>query len=121
MGQLGGNLLNPARESRAADRRKAEAEREGDFLVYAVARPLMFVVWALILWGTAVALAAVYVLLAAGPAAAVRVLLPQTTLDLINTGLGTLALVVWITVVAATRRSARGRSGASTPHRPRPR
>ena len=53
-------------EERLAERRQAEAARQGDVLVYVVGRPLMFFAWVLVFWGTAVALAAVYLLATRG-------------------------------------------------------
>jgi hypothetical protein len=93
-------------EAREADRRRAEAARQGNLLVYAVVRPLMFIGWALVFWGTAIGLASLWVLVTRGPAAALASLVPRTPLDLVNAGLAALAVVVWIVVVvlAAGRR-----------------
>jgi hypothetical protein len=94
---------------RLADRRRAEAERAGDFFIYVVARPLMFVAWALVFWGTAIALASVFVLATRGPGAALAVLVPHTALDLLNSGLAVVAMIVWlaVAVVASGRRRRR--------------
>jgi hypothetical protein len=106
-------------ESRLAERRAAERARQGDVLVYVVARPLMFIAWALVLWGNAVALAALYVLVTRGPATAADLLLPRTPLGLVNAALAAVALLVWIAaiVVSSRRGSAAPAAGAA----PRPR
>jgi hypothetical protein len=91
-----------------AERRKAQAARQDDLLVYAVGRPMMFLAWALVFWGTAVALAALYVVVARGPAAAMDLLLPRTPLDLVNAALAAVAVIVWIAaIILLNRRPAR--------------
>ena len=100
--------MTAGHEPRDADRRRAEAKRQGDLLVYAVVRPLMFIGWALVFWGTAIGLASLWVLVTHGPGAALASLAPRTTLDVVNAALAALAVVVWIVVVvlATARRRA---------------
>jgi hypothetical protein len=98
--------MTGAHEAREADRRRAAAARQGDIFVYAVARPLMFIGWALVFWGTAIGVAGLWALVTRGPSAALAALAPRTPLDAVNDGLAVVALVVWIlvAVVAAGRR-----------------
>ena len=94
-------------EERLAELRRTEAARQGDFLVYVVGRPLMFVAWMLVFWGTAVALDAVYVLATRGPSALKAALAPRTPLDVANSALAVIALLVWIAVLVVRRRTRR--------------
>ena len=107
-------MTGHSHETREADRRRAMAERQGDLLVYAVVRPLMFIGWALVFWGTAIAGAGVWVLLTRGWAAARSALVPRTPLDLVNAGLAAVALVVWTSVGVLARGRRHGED------RPRP-
>ncbi len=90
--------------NRLDERRRAQSARSGDLLVYALGRPLMFIAWALVLWGTAVVLAAVALVIRHGGSAARAALLPRTALALANTALGVVALIVWAAVIVAVRR-----------------
>jgi hypothetical protein len=94
-------------DERVAELRRTEAARQGDFLVYAVGRPLMFVAWMLVFWGTAVALDAVYVLATRGPSGLKSALAPRTPLDVANSALAVIALLVWIAVLVVRRRTRR--------------
>lgn len=94
-------------EERLAEQRQAEAARQGDVLVYVVGRPLMFIAWMLVFWGTAVALAAVYLLATRGMSALKTVLVPRTPLDLANVALAVIATIVWIAVLVVGRRASR--------------
>jgi hypothetical protein len=98
-------------EARLAERRQAEAARQGDVLVYVVGRPLMFIAWMLVFWGTVVALAAVYVFATRGPSAARTVLVPRTPLDVANAALAVIAVMVWIAVLVVSRGATRRDSG----------
>jgi hypothetical protein len=82
-----------------------------DVLVFAVARPLLFVFWALVLWGTFVAIAIAWTILTRGPAAAVHATLDRTgqgALGMANLGLAILAVSVWIVVLLLARRRRQG-------------
>ena len=92
-------------DERLAELRRTEAARQGDFLVYVVGRPLMFVAWTAVFWGTAVALDAVYVLATRGPSALKAALAPRTPLDVANAALAVIALLVWIAVLVVRRRT----------------
>lgn len=96
-------------EERAAELRRTEAARQGDFLVYVVGRPLMFVAWMLVFWGTAVALDAVYVLATRGPSGLKSALAPRTPLDVANSALAVIAPLVWIAVLVVVHRTRRRR------------
>jgi hypothetical protein len=89
----------------------AQARRSRDFLVYAVARPLMLVFWTLILWGTMYGCALLYRSATMGPATAVRQALsaPEAGVGLLNVILALSAVVVWVIVAVAAwqRRSQR--------------
>ena len=94
-------------EERLAELRRTEAARQGDFFVYVVGRPLMFVAWMLVFWGTAVGLDAVYVLATRGPSALKSALAPHRPLDVANSALALIASLVWIAVLVARRRTRR--------------
>ena len=83
-----------------------------DFLVAAVVRPLMFVFWSLVFWGTFWCALFVWRVFSAGWATALRIATPSGHEAWGHANLGTalLALVVWSTVAAlvlATRRRPR--------------
>ena len=109
MGSLArdGDAALTEHEERLAEQRRTEGARQGDFLVYVVGRPLMFVAWMLVFWGTAVALNAVYVLATRGPSALKTALAPHTPLDVANSALAVIAPLVWIMVLVVRRRTRR--------------
>ena len=82
----------------------------------AVVRPLLFVFWSLVLWGTFVAAALLWTALTGGPAAAMAAILNRElspALGGANLGLAVLAVAVWVVVVVLARRG--GRDGRRSP------
>jgi hypothetical protein len=80
-----------------------------DVLIFAVGRPLLFVFWALILWGTFVAAALAWTSFWRGPVEAIRATLDGSGfLGMANLGLAVLAVTVWIIVVILARRGRQG-------------
>jgi len=103
-----------------AERRASEAARETDFLVYVVGRPLMLALWALVLWGTLVDAAALFLLATRGTRAVIESLFPRggSPLAVLNTVLGVLAAIVWLAVAALSRRSCRPTNGGEEGENP---
>jgi len=82
-----------------------------DLVTQSVVRPLLFVLWSLVIWGTLVGLAFVYAALTRGPAAVVRAVLPPSTGGIwggLNLALAVGAVAVWIVVAIAVLRRRRG-------------
>jgi hypothetical protein len=67
--------------------------RGGDVLTAAIVRPLMFVLWCLVAWGTLLVFSWAWVLLSEGRAPAVQAV---TRLSWPNRATAVLAVVVWV-------------------------
>ena len=72
-------------------------------LLFAMARPLLFIFWSLVLWGTFVAAAVLWNVLTRGPAATAAAILNRNAPSVLggaNLGLAVLAVAVWVVVLA---------------------
>jgi hypothetical protein len=90
---------------------RMEGHRFRDYLVSVLVRPLIFVFWAFVAWGSLVLVVALWHLAFEGPGGLWRTLRPVSGPGAIeswaNLGSATLALVVWVAVAAALYQSPR--------------
>lgn len=76
-------------------------EPRSGVLDYAVLRPLLFVFWSLVLWGTLALVAWIWQALTKGPAATLALALRTATADVwgvLNVALPAVAAVVWTAI-----------------------
>src|SRR5206468_98948 len=76
----------------------AGRRRSRDFLLYAVVRPLFFIFWSLVVWGTALLFSLAFTVVARGPGTARPLLTPPPNggwTGWLNVLLVPFALVVW--------------------------
>jgi hypothetical protein len=95
-----------------------------EFVLSAIVRPLLFVVWALVAWGTFYFAVFAYAAIVDGPGPALRRALggSDPLAGRVNVGLAILAVVVWSVVALAVRArrraQARARAQAAAPTNP---